>query len=305
MRVPDRPAATRPARRRSARHDAGDARQRRASRARLQTSPTARSTPADSSSRRGRPRCGTRGRRPHVPQRRQRHLAGSRAPVETTSGIELVRRLVPGSEGLDEVSRSAPHDERQRPRLSPRSQLLQPVLTQGLQDPERSDPPIGDHHGLVDERRHEIDRVVGVASAISALAASRSNGPANTARRSERFPLFVAQQAPAPVDGGTHGGVSFEASPPTRRHHVDVIAQSLSDVGERERARTRGGQLDSERNAVQPATDLADELHVGFERRICGGRLGPRTARPPHCRRPTREPVSPAHPRHPAAHGSW
>ena len=60
--------------------------------------------------------------------------------VETTSGIELVRRLVPGSKGLDECRVVLRMTNGSALDLSPRSQLLQPVLTQGLEHPERSDP---------------------------------------------------------------------------------------------------------------------------------------------------------------------
>ena len=105
--------------------------------------------------------------------------------------------------------------------------------------------------------------------------------------------LGVGQQVPAPVDDGAQRAVARQRGAAAAGEQPEAVVEPRGDLSARHRAQPRGGQLDGQRQAVEPAADLDDRGDVvrvdgeaGRRRRAAvGEQLRPPDRRAPRRRR--------------------
>ena len=169
-----------------------------------------------------------------------------------------------GDHEVVEVAGMAGRDRRD---LTAVEELLRGVLTQRLQHPVASRRAgVDDDHGAFDQAgdcvEHEALRGTGV---IEDGFGGIHRPPALEHRKPIEQPLLVAaQEGVAPVHGGPERLLSCFGGPRARCEEREPVVQPIRDLGGRHGARTRRGQLDGERHAVQGAGDPADGNDVGL-----------------------------------------
>ena len=93
----------------------------------------------------------------------------------------------------------------------------------------------------------------GATSWATASAAARSKPSGNTAKRAEEPLLVLGEEVVGPLDRGPQAAVAFVARPRVAAEDVERAVQPRAEVLHAERREPTGGQLDGQRNAVQPA----------------------------------------------------
>ena len=119
------------------------------------------------------------------------------------------------------------------------------------------------------------------AAAIVVVGADRLGGRQVAAAGEHRQPfedalLVVEEQLVAPVDDGAQRLLAGQRGARPAGQQAEPIVEPSGDLRERERPGAGGGQLDGERQPVEPGADVGDHLVVvvGELERRAGG-LGP------------------------------
>ncbi len=105
--------------------------------------------------------------------------------------------------------------------------------------------------------------------------ADRGRAAHGGARREHREPLHEQpfrsrEQVPAPLHHGSQGAVPGQGGAAAAGEQPEPVGQPRGDLGQRQGAQPRRGQLDRQRQAVQPAHDLDH----GRDRRLVDGEIG-------------------------------
>ncbi len=90
-------------------------------------------------------------------------------------------------------------------------------------------------------------------AAATASAASSVKPPANTPRRSRMLAFARFEQVVAPVDGLPQGAVTLDCGSAAAGEQAEALVEAGRDLGGRHHASAGRGQLDGERDAVEPA----------------------------------------------------
>jgi hypothetical protein len=159
---------------------------------------------------------------------------------------------------------------------------LSAILPQRLQDLVTERPlgrRLGQHEGLADQAGQEIQ---GGELAIGGgrwAAVVGERGPGRRHDRLDRFQrappredgqaveqraLGLAQQVVAPLDRLAERPLAHRGGPSAAGQQREPVVQPGCDLVGGQDGHPGGGQLDSERNAVQPAADLHDRLAVAL-----------------------------------------
>ena len=92
--------------------------------------------------------------------------------------------------------------------------------------------------------------------APTASAASSVKPPANTASRRNSAARASSQEVVAPVDQRAQRLLARQRGAVAAGQQPEAIVQALGDLLDRQRAHARRGELDRERNAVEPPADV-------------------------------------------------
>ena len=130
--------------------------------------------------------------------------------------------------------------------------------------PRRRAGRVGDHqrgvHELVDQ---------GVEALVVAVEARQPAGGARIERSGEhgevleQLALVLAEEVVGPSDRLGHAAVARRAAEPRPIEHVGALAEAFGDLGRTHRACSRGGDLERQREPVQPAAQVHDGIEVG------------------------------------------
>ncbi len=101
----------------------------------------------------------------------------------------------------------------------------------------------------------------------------------------QRAPLGLVEQVPRPVDHGEQGLVAVGRGAVAAAQQREAVLEAPADLLDRHRADLRGGQLDRQREAVEPGHDAPHDRRRAARRRGARRARGRGTARP---RRPAR-----------------
>ena len=192
--------------------------------------------------------------------------------------------------------------------------LLQSLVGVGahrLEQPEAAvHPVVLDHEErLPGETPKDVEPARRVAHR---LRGSEREGAGEDRQTAEHGTLVVPEQVVAPADRRMERLLA-RRSPAAAREEPEAVVEPVDDLTGREVRDLRGGQLDGQRDAVEPTADLRDvSRHDRGSWRTRGARasLARRTAAPPPTPAPERCPVravapgAPARPAPRAAHGS-
>ena len=113
-------------------------------------------------------------------------------------------------------------------------------------------------------------------------------------KRLEEPLLARGQQVVAPVDQGGHRLVPRQSAGVSAGEQTEALVEPLGDLARREDLHARGGQLDRQRNAVEPAADLGNIRRVvvaSTQSRRRPQAHDRRTARPRHTQYVLRTPA--------------
>ena len=146
-------------------------------------------------------------------------------------------------------------------------ELLVAVLAQGLQDGiAHLTVRVDLHHRerLVDEPAEEVEHELAGQSVGPAdrLACVEIEAAREDAEPAEEHPLRLSEQVVAPVDGCPEGLLAGQRCPASSREDPKAILESGEQVFGGEHLDPRRGELDRQRHAIEPATDVADHLGV-------------------------------------------
>ena len=104
-------------------------------------------------------------------------------------------------------------------------------------------------------------------------AASSVQPPTKTPSRSERLALVRAEEVVAPADRRRERLLARRRVARAGREQVRLALEPVEDLRWREQLRARRGELDRERQAVEPGADASDlgcaavvELEAGIDR---------------------------------------
>ena len=111
-------------------------------------------------------------------------------------------------------------------------------------------------HGALGEPGQEVE---GVPSRRHGLRRSEVEGPGQHRQCGEQRPLVRFEHVVRPADGVVHGAVAGIAPPAHRLQHPEALVEAVGDFGDPDRPRPGGGQLDGQRDPVQPPADLDDQ----------------------------------------------
>ena len=150
---------------------------------------------------------------------------------------------------------------------------------------------------LVDERLQRVE--VGAADLLRGLQRAAA---AEDRKPGEELLLPFVEQLVAPLDRAAERALALGQVSRAAGEEPQPLLEPLEDLRRRERLHARGGQLERERQVVEPPADLGDGL-VGLEARARPrGRARGRSRRPPRAR--AAAPGTPARPSRAAARGS-
>ena len=192
--------------------------------------------------------------------------ARSPGPVELGAMAAATRPVVVGVAGAHVLGGSR------------RGQPAGRVLADRLQQPVRLLAGLGDHERLVDQRAHVLQHVERVDLVVARDRLGRVEGEATGEHRQpiEHRALGVGQQLVGPVDRGLQRLVARHRGAAPAGEHPEPLVEPLEDLGRRDGPGPGRGQLDGERDAVEPAA----QLDHGRRRRRVERELGPRRPRP-------------------------
>ena len=141
-------------------------------------------------------------------------------------------------------------------------QLLQAVPAQRLEQVVAHLAAVrvrnGDHQGLVDEAGEQLQRPRRVRGGVDGLGARQREPVLEDAQPGEQLPLGVAEQREAPVDDRPEAALPGDRRAGCRGEQVERPVEPARDLADADVAGPRGGQLDGQRKAVQPAADVGD-----------------------------------------------
>jgi hypothetical protein len=147
-----------------------------------------------------------------------------------------------------------------RLRLPTRFQPLQPVLSDRLQHPEArlAVALLLAHQALVDQRRQPVEDVSFPGRGADGLRGREGAAAGADRQPAEEGPLLSAQQIVAPADGVAQRPLPRRQVAGTTGQYPQPVSQALQEDGGREELDAGGGQLDRERQPVEPPADLGD-----------------------------------------------
>ena len=117
--------------------------------------------------------------------------------------------------------------------------------------------------------------------AHTASAASSEQPPANTDEPLEHPPLVVEQQVVAPLDDRAERLLAGQGGAGAARQQPEPVVEAVGELLHRDQPAPGGGQLDRERETVEPGADVFDDGRRRRASRRCGAarrRRGRRTA---------------------------
>ena len=119
---------------------------------------------------------------------------------------------------------------------------------------------LGEHERLVDQRAEMIERGprVDASSCATCCAASSVKPPANTASRRNTVCSSGVSKRVAPFERRAQRLVPAQHDARAAREQVEALVEPRAQPLDAEQRYARGGELDRERNAVEPAADLDD-----------------------------------------------
>jgi hypothetical protein len=135
---------------------------------------------------------------------------------------------------------------------------------------------LGDDHRLCREVGHRVDDVpwLDMLSRRDRLGSRHVKASGEHAEALEYGLMTRLEHGVRPVDGRAERLVPFDRGAAAAGEQPEPLVEPGGDLGRSERDDPGGGQLDGERDAVQPATDLGDGDVVGVDGRRRGHRLG-------------------------------
>ena len=126
-------------------------------------------------------------------------------------------------------------------------------------------------------RRSRPSRASYSSRSATRATASSSAPPANTARRSNSQRSWSSSLPVRPLHRGQQRAMPFDPTPPTPQQSEPVI-EAGRDLRRCHRAASRRGELDGQRDPIQPDAELLDR----GQRRIVQHEVGPGLHRPSH-----------------------
>ena len=222
--------------------------------------------------------------------------AGCRARVRAGRAARAVGPLV---ERAARPPRRTPGSSRgggpRGSKLTVLGQLLQAVLAERLQQPV---PPLAalavrsSSTCTSDLSTSETQQIERASSSPSIHCATRLGGLQGEAagedgQAAQQRLLRLGEQVVAPVDGAAQGLLAGQRRPAAAGQQAEAVVQAGGDLLHREGPDPRGGQLDRQRDAVQPGADLPDQRRVPLgqrERRATPPAPARRTAGRPRSR---------------------
>ena len=119
-----------------------------------------------------------------------------------------------------------------------------------------------DHQRFVHQLRENIQHSSGLSSNPSSAANGFGGLQRRAARKHRQSPqhdaLGIGEQVVAPIDRGAQGLLARQGGAAAAGQQAKGIVQPRGDLLDAEHLHAAGGQLDRERNAVEPAADLGD-----------------------------------------------
>ena len=122
---------------------------------------------------------------------------------------------------------------------------------------------LGDDHALVDQPCDHFEHVVGVDvpdACDHCLRRFEREGPGEHAEPAERPLLHGLEAVVAPPDRGGHRLLARHGRPRSAREQAEAVVELAADLGRIEVPAARRGELDGERDAVEPMADLERRL---------------------------------------------
>ena len=140
-------------------------------------------------------------------------------------------------------------------------EALSGVLPKRLQHPvprRVGGRDLGDQHRLRDQARETVDDVPGleVASADDGRRGRRVEGPGEHTEPVEHQAVDRFQQPVRPLHRGAQRAVAFDLGTAATGQQPEALAEQTRDLGWRHRDDARRGQLDRQRDTVEPPADL-------------------------------------------------
>ena len=130
--------------------------------------------------------------------------------------------------------------------------------------PRRRAGRVGDHqrgvHELVDQG---VEALVVAVGARQPAGGAAIEGSSEHGEMLEQLALVRAEEVVGPPDRLGHAAVARRAAEPRPIEHVGALAEAFGDLGRTHRAGARGGDLQCEREPVQPAAQIHDGIEVG------------------------------------------
>ena len=138
-------------------------------------------------------------------------------------------------------------------------QALDPVLADRLEHPVARRRRVDDlQERAVDQRGEEVEDLARASRRGRPTALCGVTPPGKTASRSASVRSASVEQVPAPVDDGAQRAVARQRGAAAAGEQPEAVVEPPGELLERQRAQPRGGQLDGQRQAVEPAADLDD-----------------------------------------------
>ena len=138
---------------------------------------------------------------------------------------------------------------------------------------------IGMYQGLLDQRQQQIGDLLAACSSAPATTAaidSRVALPRNTDSRASSSFSAVAEQAVAPVDQRVQGLLPRQCRAAAAGEQTEALIESAGELLYGQNLQPRHGQLDRQRNSVEPLADRSDRRGI-----VVGqGEFVPERARP-------------------------
>ena len=220
--------------------------------------------------------------------------------VEPADGGRLVR-AGPGGGGVGgqpDRPGGVPGAQRGRPRVGG-----QPGPTERAQ---RLQHPVGDRVGALAQHQRAVHQVgQRLRAAAHRGHRGRLDRPGEHAEPDEQRAGAVVEQAVGPLDDVAQRPVPRRGRAPAPAERVQRVVQRAEQPGQAERRHPGGGQLQGQRQPVEPGADLLQHGSGRRRRRRPGRAPGSgRSAARPRNRRPAGRPATPAR-RPPAAPPGW
>ena len=151
------------------------------------------------------------------------------------------------------------------------------VIAHGLEEPEASlgRTRIGEDQRLLDETTKEVERIQEVdgIARTNGLGGFQRGASSKHGQPAQDGPLLLGQQVVAPVDRRPERLVAGDGCSASTGQQSEPVVETSGDLLDRERPNAGCGELDGQRDSVEPAAQLGDRRGVGvgqIERRLDG-----------------------------------